>query len=152
MASSWADLFRALGDAFSVLMTSEVAALREDLAESKRRLVAALTVAVLALFALFWAIGAATIVVFEALCIVVSRWLAALIVLLFLLAIGAILARIAVLRFRAIEPPAATARRHLDDHVAWWQSSILGHDDQQQDLAESSRQADIDGPIQSRYD
>jgi uncharacterized membrane protein YqjE len=152
MGTSWADLFRALGDAFSVLMTSEVVALREDLAESKRKLVAALTLAGFALFVLFWAIGAAAIVLFELLSTVVSRWLAALIILLILLAIGAILARIAMFRFRSIEPPLATAQRHLDDHIAWWQSSILGHDDQHKELVDASGQGKIDRPARSRHD
>ncbi len=152
MASSWADLFRALGDAFSVLMTSEAAALQEDLAESKRKLVAALILAVCALFVLFWAIGAAAIVVFEALSTYVSRWLAGLILLLVLLAVGAILARLAVLRFRSIESPLATAQRHLEDHVAWWQSSILGHDDPHQELADDAGRADMGRPSPSRND
>lgn len=137
MASSWGDLFRALGEAFSVLMTSEVASLREDLVASRRNLVRALVLAALAVFVFFWAIGAATIVLFEGLSIVFSRWLAALFVFLFLLSIGAILGMVARNRFRSLESPLTTAQRRLEDHLNWWQGHILAQDSPPPGPAES---------------
>ena len=125
MSSTWTDLLRALGESFSVLMASEMSALRQDLAASRRKLFRALAIGGAAIFVLFLAIGAATVVIYEALAMVLDRWIAALIVLVFLLILGALLARIAVRTFESLESPVATVQRHVDDHVEWWQAAIL---------------------------
>jgi hypothetical protein len=143
MASTWTDLFRALGDAFSLLMTSEVEALRDDLAASRRKFVNALVLASFAVFVFFWGIGAATIAVFEGFSTVFPRWLAALFVLLLLLLIGAILWRVAMNRFRSIDSPLATAQRRLEDHLEWWQNDILAQDSQ------STQSSDFPGGLES---
>ena len=125
MSSSWSGLLRALGDSFSALVTSEITALRDDLAASRKRLAVAAAIAAAALFVLFWAVGAASVVVFEILANWVSRWLAATIVFVALAVLGAILLRIALKRFESIESPLKTFERRYDEHVSWWNESIL---------------------------
>jgi len=125
MTTSWRELIRSLGEAFGVLLSSEVAAFKADLERSRRRLLVALILACGAVFMLFWAVGVSTVVAFEALSTTMERWLAALIVLLTLIAVGGALAALAVRKFRSIEKPMATAQRHLSDHVGWWQEKVL---------------------------
>ena len=137
MTSSWTNLFRALGEAFSLLVTSEVVALREDLAASRRKFLNALAFASIAVFVFFWGIGAAAIAVFEGFSIVFPRWLAALFLLLLLLLIGAVLWRVAMNRFRSIDSPLATVQRRLEDHLEWWQSQILAQDSRSTQSSES---------------
>lgn len=125
MSSTWADLFRALGEAFSALLMSEASALKSDLAETRDALVKAVLTAIVAAFVLFWAVGAITVVIYEALSLAVDRWLAALIVLMLLLAIAAVLTNVAKRGFQRLESPVATVQRRLDDHVNWWKASVL---------------------------
>lgn len=125
MTTSWGELIRSLGEAFKVLLSSEVAALKADLERSRRRFFVALVLAAGAVFMLFWAVGASAVVAFEALSTAMERWLAALIVLFSLIAVGGALAALAVQKFRSIERPMATAQRRLSDHVEWWQEKVL---------------------------
>lgn len=125
MASNWSDLIRSLGEAFAVLVSSEIDVLKQELAESRRRLVAAVLIGILALFVLFWSIGAAMMLGFEALATVVARWLAALIVLLVLASVAAVLGAIARTRLKSLESPLTTAQRRWSDHLEWWQKDVL---------------------------
>ena len=134
MASSWTDLLRALGEAFSAVLSSEAQALRQDFAASRRKLVGTLVVAGLAFFVLFWAVGAAGISILEALSLVLPRWLSALIVLIVLLCVGGVLGMLAKRRFASIESPVDTVERRIANHVDWWQQSIL---DQESDYSVS---------------
>ena len=128
MASSWTDLLRALGQAFTVVVTSEAGALKQDLAASRRKLVVSLALGCLALFVLFWAVGAAGIALLEALSLVLPRWGSAGVVLLVLLCVGFLLGVMAKRRFTSIESPIDTVERRLANHLDWWQQNILGQD------------------------
>ena len=78
-----------------------------------------------AAFLFFWVVGASGFVVFHLLALWIPRWGAAAIVMGMFLAVAMLLAFIARRRLQAIELPADTVRRRVEDHVAWWQDEVL---------------------------
>ena len=126
--STWLKLARKVGQALLELLGAEISALCEELELSGRRLLGAVILLSLALFALFWGVGALSLTVFELLALRYARWQASLFVLGGLLTVAAVLAAIGWWRLRTIEAPAATVRRRLDDHLSWWQGRILAAD------------------------
>ena len=126
--STWLKLARKVGQALLELLGAEISALSEEFELSGRRLLGAVILLSLALFALFWGVGALSLTVFELLALRYARWQASLFVLGGLLTVAAVLAAIGWWRLRTIEAPAATVRRRLDDHLSWWQGRILAAD------------------------
>lgn len=145
MASNWSDLIRSLGEAFAVLVSSEVEALKQELSESRRRLVAALIIGTLALFTVFWSIGAAMMLGFEALATVVDRWMAALAVFLALIAVAGVLGAVARARLKSLESPMTTAQRRWSEHLDWWQEEVLESRTAKTTLPEDESKDAIDG-------
>ena len=129
MARGWSDLLRSLGQSVIEVVRAEATALREDLAESGRRVTVAGGLAAVAAFCLFWAVGAAGFAAHQILVSWLPGWAAALIVLAVFILLGLIFALLARRRLMAIEVPADTVRRRMEDHVAWWQGELLSGGD-----------------------
>ena len=125
--AGWIDLFRSLGESLLEVLRAEVATLQQDLQRSGRQFGAALALFGGALFLLFWLVGLLLFTLIAVLNIWLELWAAALLVLL-LFAIGiAILATLGMRRLRQVENPMDTVRRRVDEHLDWWQHSLLGH-------------------------
>ena len=125
MVGGWIDLLRSLGESLLGVAEAEAAALKGDLRASGRQLLIAGVLAGAAAFLFFWVVGAAGFVLFQVLRIWLPGWAAASIVLVLFLLLTGILVLLARQRFQAIEFPADTVRRRVDDHKAWWHSQVL---------------------------
>lgn len=124
----WRELVRELGEAMVGVLRAELAALRADYRRSTRRFGGALLLLALAAGAGFWALGALGLLGFELLSAVLPRWGAAAVLCGGLLLAAAGLGWWGWRRLAAIEPPLATASRHLESHLEWWQGRLLGRD------------------------
>lgn len=122
--SSWLNLSRAVGQALLELLGAELEALSGDLKISGRRVVGALVLFLVAMFALFWGVGALSQAAVEYLSLSFPRWQANLLVLAGFVLFAVVFAAIGWWRLRRTETPAATVRRRLDDHVEWWNRRI----------------------------
>lgn len=123
--TGWIDLIRSLGESLLEVLRAELAALQEDFSRSGRRLGVALGFLGGAAVLLFWLVGLLLFTLIVVLAIWLPLWAAALILLgLFALATG-ILAALGVRRLREIENPVDNVRRRVDDHIDWWQNSLL---------------------------
>jgi len=149
MARTWRDLLRSLGDSLLEVVEAEVAALKSDLGASGRRLQAALVLGGLAVFLLFWAVGAAGLVLFQVMTIWLPAWGAALVVFAVFFLLALILALVTRQRLRAIEPPVDTVRRRFDDHAAWWQSHVLVQEGPGPDSLEETERGEMELPDKS---
>lgn len=123
--SGWIEMFRGLGEALLDVLRAEVSTLQEDLSRSGRIAGGALALLGVALILLFWIVGLLIFAMIAVLAIWLQLWAASLIVLgLFLIATG-ILAWLGVNRLKQVENPVQTFRRRVDDHLDWWQSTLL---------------------------
>lgn len=122
--SSWSAMVREIGEAFLALLRAELEAVARDLGASGRALLRALVVAAIAGTVAFWAFGLIIYLAVELLALVLPRWGAAAIVLGVFLVATLVLARVAAARLRALETPAATVRRRVEDGRRWWQERI----------------------------
>jgi hypothetical protein len=121
----WIEMFRGLGEALLDVLRAEVATLQEDLTRSGRIAGGALALLGTALILLFWIVGLLIFALIAVLAIWLQLWAASLIVLgLFLIATG-ILAWMGLNRLKQVENPVQTFRRRVDDHLDWWQSTLL---------------------------
>lgn len=125
MTRGWTDLLRSLGESLVGVAGAEAAALKGDLRTSGRKFLIVVVLGATAAFLCFWIVGAAGFLLFQVLTIWLPAWGAATIVFAVLVILAGILAMVARQRFRSIEVPVDTVRRHFDDHVAWWESQIL---------------------------
>lgn len=125
----WLDLFRDFGSSLLTLGQAELRAFQRDLSESGRRALGALGLFLGALVFAFWTVGVAT----AFLVVLLDRWLpvwgAALAVTGLLALIATVLALLGRAGLRRLENPLATARRRMDDHLAWWQSQHRAADE-----------------------
>lgn len=121
----WIDLFRSLGESLIEVLRAETGALQEDLKRSGRHLGVALGLLGAAVLLLFWILGLMIFAAVAILSIWLQLWAATLIVLaVFVLAAG-ILAGLGVKRLRQVENPVDSVKRHVDDHLDWWQNGLL---------------------------
>lgn len=121
----WIDLFRTLGESLIEVLRAESSALQTDLKISGKHLGIALGLLGAAVLLLFWVLGLAIFVTIAALSIWLELWAAALIVLgIFLLVMG-VLAWLGIRRLQKVENPVDTMKRHVDDHLDWWQNGLL---------------------------
>lgn len=120
------ELVREVGEALLGVLRAELAALRTDYRRSTRRFGGALLLLALAAGLGFWALGALGLLGFELLSAVLPRWGAAAVLTGALLLLAAGLGWWGWRKLAAIEPPLATASRHLENHLAWWQGRLLG--------------------------
>lgn len=122
---NWFESFKAVGRTYVDLLRTEVAALRNDLAATGRRVGGLLLLLAAAAFILFWALGVLVYLLIEVLTLWMPRWGAALAVLAFLLVVVATLALVVRRRWSSTELPVDTVRRRVDEHMAWWESRVL---------------------------
>jgi hypothetical protein len=123
--NGWIEMFRGLGESLLDVLRAEVSTLQEDLSRSGRIAGGALALLGVALILLFWIVGLLIFALIAVLAIWLQLWAASLIVLgLFLVATG-ILAWMGVNRLKQAENPVQTFRRRVDDHLDWWQNTLL---------------------------
>ena len=121
----WIDLFRALGSSLIEVFRAEVDAFKEELARSGHHLVRGLVLLAAAFFVLFWTMGAILFAAGAVLAIWLQTWAAALIVAGLFLAVAGLLAWLGMRRLSRFENPVASLREHLEDHLDWWQNTLL---------------------------
>lgn len=126
--AAWTLLVRDVARSVVDLLRLELADLASDLGKTQRRLIRALGLAGLAVMLGFWALGLLVATLVLALGLLVPAWAAALIVLSLFLLSGWLVVRHVLRELAAIENPLATARRHLDDHLGWWQNRLADLD------------------------
>ncbi len=119
---------REVGEAFVGVWKSELAALAEDLGRSGRALVRALALLGVAAGVGFWTLGLMLYFAIELLALVLPRWGAVGVVLGALVLTLLVLALLVRGRLRAVESPAETVRRRVDDHRRWWRDRVAGGD------------------------
>ncbi|HKH47306.1 MAG TPA: phage holin family protein [Thermoanaerobaculia bacterium] len=123
--SGWIEMFRGLGESLLDVLRAEVATLQEDLSRSGRIAGGALALLGVALILLFWIVGLLIFALIAVLAIWLQLWAASLIVLGLFLIATSILAWMGVNRLKQVENPVQTFRRRVDDHLDWWQSTLL---------------------------
>jgi hypothetical protein len=121
----WIDMFRSLGESLLEVLRAEIATLQDDLTRSGRHLGAALGLFGVALILLFWILGLLITLAVAVLCIWLPFWASTLIVLLLFSAGAGLLGWFGLRRLRQVENPVETMRRHVDDHLDWWQNNLL---------------------------
>lgn len=121
----WIDMFRSLGESLLEVLRAELSTLQEDLTRSGRHLGVALGLFGVALIILFWLLGLLITLAIAVLCIWLQVWAAVLIVLLVFTAGAAWLGWLGWKRIKQVENPVETVRRHVDDHLDWWQNNLL---------------------------
>jgi len=121
----WSTAFRGLGDALLEVLRAELGTLREDLARSGRHLGAALGLLGAVLVILFWWLGLLIALLVAVAALWLQLWAAMLVVLLLFTAAAALLAWLGMRRLRQVENPVETVRRHVDDHLEWWENNLL---------------------------
>lgn len=123
--NGWIEMFRGLGEALLDVLRAEVATLQEDLTRSGRIAGGALALLGAALILLFWIVGLLIFALVAVLHIWLPLWAAALVVLGLFVAVAGILGWLGVRRFKQVENPMQTVRRRVDDHLDWWQNTLL---------------------------
>jgi len=123
--SRWSGLLAPLSEAALDLARAEYGVVSGEVRRAARHVAKALFLLLIGLFALFWAIGAVALVVFELGSLWLPRWGAALVDLGIFLALGLLFAVVARRRLRGIEHPVATVRRRLSEHRDWWDRKIV---------------------------
>ena len=144
----WIDMFRSLGESLLEVLRAELSTLQEDLTRSGRHLGAALGFFGVALIILFWLLGLLITLAIAVLCIWLQVWAAVLIVLLVFTAGAAWLGWLGWKRIKQVENPVETVRRHVDDHLDWWQNNLL-RESQPLDVSPAAR---IPGGINDEED
>jgi|CXWL01.1.fsa_nt_gi uncharacterized membrane protein YqjE len=146
--ATWTGLVREVGQSVVDLLRAELADVSADLGRSGQRLGKGLALAGLALVLAFWALGLLLALLVMLLALVLPVWAAAAIVLV-VFVLGAWLALALAQRdFAAVENPALTVRRHLDDHLAWWQSRLATLE---AEATAASTEASGSGPTAADY-
>jgi hypothetical protein len=121
----WIDLFRSLGESLIEVVRAETSALQADLKSSGKHLGIALGLLGTAVLLLFWVLGLLIFLAIAVLSVWLQLWAAALIVLVVFVAVMAVLVWLGLRRFRLVENPVDSVKRHVDDHLDWWQNGLL---------------------------
>jgi hypothetical protein len=121
----WIDLFRSLGESLVEVLRAEVGSLQEDLKRSGRSFGVALGLFGAAALLLFWILGLLVFSVVSILAIWLPMWAAALIVLALFTLVAGLLVWRGVAAMRQVENPVDSVKRHVDDHLDWWQTNLL---------------------------
>jgi putative superfamily III holin-X len=121
----WIDLFRSLGESLIEVLRAEVGSLQEDLKRSGRHLGVALAFLGGAVLLVFWVLGLLVFSMVAVLSIWLQLWAAALLVLALFLLLTGLLAGLGVSRLRRVENPVDSVKRHVDEHLDWWQNGLL---------------------------
>jgi sulfite exporter TauE/SafE len=123
--AGWVDLVRSLGGSLIEVLKAEVDALKEELAVSGRHLAVGAALVGGAAVLLFWTVGALIFALGAVLAIWLQTWAAALIVVGIFLLAAVLLLLLARSQFRKFQNPMASLREHLEDHLDWWQHTLL---------------------------
>ena len=123
-AQGFTELFTALHRSLLEVLRAEVDTLAGDLSSSGRRLGSALSLLGIAAVVAVVFLGVLVLAAIAALALVLPFWGAALVVAGLLGLTMAILAAVGLRRLRTVENPAATVRRRVNDHLAWWQTRL----------------------------
>lgn len=121
----WIEMFRGLGEALLDVLRAEVATLQEDLTRSGRIAGGALALLGVALILLFWVIGLFIFVLVTVLAIWMPLWGAALAVFGLFFVTTLVLGGLGWSRIQQVENPVETFRRRVDDHLDWWQNTLM---------------------------
>ena len=121
----WIDLFRSLGESLIEVVRAETTALQADLKTSGRHLGIALGLLGAAVLLLFWVLGLLIFLAVAVLSVWLQVWAAALIVFLLFAAVMAVLIMLGLRRLKLVENPVDSVKRHVDDHLDWWQNGLL---------------------------
>lgn len=121
----WIDLFRSLGESLIEVVRAETTALQADLKTSGRHLGIALGLLGAAVLLLFWVLGLLIFLAVAVLSVWLPVWAAALIVFLLFAAVMAVLILLGLRRLKLVENPVDSVKRHVDDHLDWWQNGLL---------------------------
>jgi hypothetical protein len=121
----WIDMFRSLGESLLEVLRAELSTLQEDLTRSGRHFGVALGFLGVALIILFWLLGLLITLAVAVLCIWLQVWAAVLIVFLAFTAGAGLCVWLGLKRMKQVENPVETVRRHVDDHLDWWQNNLL---------------------------
>ena len=121
----WIDLFRSLGESLIEVVRAETTALQADLKTSGRHMGVALGLLGAAVMLLFWVLGLLIFLVVSVLSIWLQVWAAALIVFLVFAGIMGVLIMLGLRRLKLVENPVDSVKRHVDDHLDWWQNGLL---------------------------
>jgi Flp pilus assembly protein TadB len=119
------DVVRSLGGSLIEVLRAEVDALKEELASSGRHLAVAVALLGGAAVLFFWTLGALIFTLGAVLAIWLQVWAAALIVVGVFLSGAALLAFLGLRQLKKFENPMASLRQHLEDHLDWWQHTLL---------------------------
>jgi putative superfamily III holin-X len=128
--AQWKARLREIGESFLALVRAELAALAADLGQSGRALARALVLVGIAFGVGFWTLGLLLYFAIELLALVLPRWGAVGIVLALFVAVTLILILTARSRFAAIESPAATLERRLDENRRWWRERVAADEEE----------------------
>ena len=123
--SSWIELLQSLKEAFIGVLRAEIGALQLDFETSTRRLIKALGLATGAIFVIFWSIGLLVLLLIQVAGLWLPLWAATLVVLAMLLILSMALVTAARGNLRRIEAPKAMVRRHVQEHMDWWEDEVL---------------------------
>lgn len=121
----WIALFRSLGESLLEVLRAELAALQEDFTRSGRHLGVALALLGGAAALGFWILGLLLFTLVALLDVWLPLWAAALIVLAVFALAAAVLVKLGLSRLRQVENPVESVRKRVDDHLDWWQNSLL---------------------------
>jgi putative superfamily III holin-X len=121
----WLDLIRSLGSSLIEVFRAEADALKAELARSGRHLGVGLALLGGAAVLLFWTLGALIFTLGAVLAIWLQVWAAALIVVALFAAAAGLVAWLGVKHLKRFENPAESIRRRLEDHLDWWQHTLL---------------------------
>lgn len=124
----WIDLFRSLGESLIEVLRAETGALQEDLKTSGRHMGVALALFGAAVLLSFWVLGLLVFLLVALLHVWLQLWAAALLVLLAFAGVMFVLALAGRSQWRKAENPVDSVKRHVDDHLDWWQNGLLAKD------------------------
>lgn len=122
---AWIELFRTLGESLIEVVRAETSALQADLKTSGRHMGVALGLLGAAVLLLFWVLGLLIFFLIALLSTWLQLWAAALIVLVVFAGVMGVLGWLGIRRFRFVENPVDSVKRHVDDHLDWWQNGLL---------------------------
>jgi membrane protein implicated in regulation of membrane protease activity len=123
--ASWTALFSSLNRALFDVLRAEIEQLNKDLATSGRRLATGIGLLALAFGLLLLLCGVLIFAAIAALALVLPVWGAALVIAGVVALAAALLVLLGIRRLRAVENPAATVRRRVENHLAWWQNRLV---------------------------
>jgi hypothetical protein len=121
----WIDLFRSLGESLIEVVRAETSALQADLKTSGRHMGLALVFFGAAALLSFWVLGLFVFLLVTLIDIWLPLAAAAGIVFGIFLVAMLILGWLGWRRYRLVENPVDSVKRHVDDHLDWWQNGLL---------------------------